>query len=150
MSDMAMETVPVNEPGRDTHKTNIQMAIIADTIQRLIHHQPDEYARARTILDACQLSEQAAVIVREEQAVVVALYAIMYDRNGQLRRDDQGLPLGRNYIESKILNLKAHPYRESKTMLLRSIFMDLRSKMGNGYRKFCREIYHKLRQDRAA
>jgi hypothetical protein len=74
----------------------------------------------------------------------------MYDRNGQLRRDDQGLPLGRDYIESKILNLKAHPYRESKAMLLRSIFMDLRSKMGNAYRKFCREIYHKLRQNRAA
>ena len=64
MSDMAMETVPVG-------------VIIADTIQRLIHHQPDEYARARTILDACQLSEQGAVIVREELAVVVALYAII-------------------------------------------------------------------------
>jgi hypothetical protein len=121
--------------------------ITANVVRRLIHNQPDEYAKARTILDACQLSEQAAVIVRDELAIVVALHAVVYDQNGQLRRDDQGLPLERNYVESRILNLKANPHREPPALLLRGIFMDLRAKMGNEYRRYCRELFRRLRGD---
>jgi hypothetical protein len=118
--------------------------IIADVVRRLLRYQIHDYSRAKSILDVSSLSEMAQKIVEEEPGVVTALYACVYDRNGELRRDDQGLPLSRDFIESKVLNLKANPYRESTALLLRGIFMDLRDKMGNDYRKTCRQLFHQL------
>jgi hypothetical protein len=148
MTDTAVETgtSELADRRRDRELNTPATAIIANVVRRLIHHQAEEYARARSILDAVPLSEKAQEIVREEPAVVVALYAVVYDQNGQLRCDNQGQPLGKEYIESKVLNLKAKPHREPTALLLRGIFLDLRAKMGNEYRKYCRELFHKLRQ----
>jgi hypothetical protein len=122
--------------------------IFANVVRRMMRNQIDEYQRARSILDAGELSEAAQQIVREEPAVVVALYAVIYDAAGNLRRDEQGQPLARNFIESKILNLKANPHKEQTALLLRQAFLDLRAKMGNGYRKACRELIHTFRKEK--
>jgi hypothetical protein len=111
----------------------MSQVIIADVVRRLLRYQIHDYSRAKSILDATSLSEMAQRIVEEEPGVVAALYACVYDRNGELRRDEQGIPLDRDFIGSRVLNLKANPYREPTALLLRGIFMDLRDKMGNEF-----------------
>jgi hypothetical protein len=114
----------------------------------LICSQAEDYQQARAILDTAELSEEARKIVEEEPHIVAALYACVYDKHGELRRDDRGKPLQKSFVESKILNLKENPYKGEGAMLLRSLFMDLRMKMGGRqeYRKPCRQIFHELRR----
>jgi hypothetical protein len=67
----------------------MSQVIIADVVRRLLRYQIHDYSRAKSILDATSLSEMAQRIVEEEPGVVAALYACVYDRNGELRRDEQ-------------------------------------------------------------
>jgi hypothetical protein len=122
--------------------------LVANVLRRLICSQAEDYQRARAILDAAELPEEARKIVEEEPAIVATLYACVYDQHGQLRRDDRGTPLSKNFVESKILNMKENPYKGEGAMLLRGLFLDLRTKMGgkNEYRKACRQIFHELRR----
>jgi hypothetical protein len=122
--------------------------LVANVLRRLICSQAEDYQRARAILDAADLPEEARKIVEEEPPIVAALYACVYDQGGRLRRDDRGQPLQKNFVESKILNLKENPYRGQETMVLRGLFMDLRMKMGgkSEYQKPRRQIFHALRQ----
>src|SRR5262249_19322954 len=108
---------PYDEPSRKLN--NVAAAIIADVVRRLVRSQDgEEYDRAMDILDKVNLSEAAKKVAEEEAAVVAALYACKYDQQGRLRVDDQGRPLTRTFIQSKVLNLKANPYRSDTAMLL--------------------------------
>jgi hypothetical protein len=131
---------------KQQNERNAANAIVANVLRRMLRNQNEEYSKARAILDICELSEQARTVVQEEPGIIAALYAITYDQTGQLRKDDQGLPLGRAFIDSKVLNLKANPYREPTAMLLRGLFMDFRNRLGSEYQKCWRHIWHQLQQ----
>jgi hypothetical protein len=122
--------------------------ITANVLRRLICFQAEDYQKARAILDKAELSEEARKIVEEDPHIVTALYACAFCHHGELRRDDRGKPLSQAFVESKILNLKVNPYKSQETMALRSLFMDLRMKMGgkSEYRKPRREIFCQLRR----
>jgi len=122
--------------------------IVANVLRRLIRSQAEDYQQASAILDAAELPEETRKIVEEEPHIVAALYACAFHQHGELRRDDRGKPLSKNFVESKILNLKENPYKSQETMVLRGLFTDLRMKMGgkNEYQKSCRQIFHALRQ----
>src|SRR2546428_2245779 len=122
--------------------------IVANVLRRLICSQAEDYQKARAILDTADLPEEARKIVEEEPPIVAALYACIYDQHGRLRRDDRDKPLHPRFIEGKILNLRGNPYRGQETMVLRGLFMDLRTKMGgkNEYQKPRRQILHVLQQ----
>jgi len=145
----ALTLIDTQEQPEKKIQNNTAAAIIVSVLRRLLRDQIVEYDRALDILDAADLSEPAAKIVNEEPGIVAALYAIIYDQNGQLRVDDHGQPLGLKFIEGKILNMKANPYKGEEAMLLQGIFQGLRAKMGGGntYRKYCREIFHRLHDD---
>jgi hypothetical protein len=122
--------------------------IVANVLRRLICSQAEDYQQARAILDAAELSEEARKIVEEEPHIVAALYACAFHQHGQLRRDDRGKPLGQNFVDGKLLNLKENPYKGQETMVLRGLFMDLRMKMGgkNEYQKPRRQIFRELQR----
>jgi hypothetical protein len=127
-------------------------AIIANVVRRLIRNQGGEYERARAILDGIELSGEARRVVEEERAVVSALHATIYDQNGNLRVDEEGISLDRKFIESKVLNLKANPYRSEIALLLRAIFLDLRRQYNNDnaiFRRVFRELFLCLRYRKA-
>jgi hypothetical protein len=122
--------------------------LVANVLRRLICSQAEDYQQARAILDTADLPEEARKIIEEEPHIVAALYACIYDQHGQLRRDDRGEPLGQNFVEGKLLNLKENPYRGVQEMVLRGLFMDLRMKMGgkNEYQKPRRQIFRELQR----
>jgi hypothetical protein len=122
-------------------------SIILDILHRVLWSQDGkEYCRAKAILNTgFPLSETAQRVVKEHPAMVAALHASLYDQRGRLRVDGEGKPLDRSFIQSKILNLKANPYRGPDALLLRGLFMDLRKEMGNDYQKCWREIFANLR-----
>jgi len=161
MSDLDAEIMDVTETTEEPQACNktrrdntfddancAARMIVANVLHRLICSQVEDYQQARAILDTAELPEETRKIVEEEPPIVAALYACVYHQHGQLRRDDRRKPLHRNFVESKILNLKENPYRGQETMVLRGLFTDLRMKMGgkNEYQKSCRQIFHALRQ----
>ncbi len=140
-----MDTLTLIDTPENKIENNTSSAIIANVVRRLLRNQIEEYRRARVILDASERrSETADKIIDEEPGVVAALYACVYEQNGQLRVDDDGQPLIKNFIESKVLNLKSNPYKNETALLLRGIFMSLRAKMGKEFQKCWREIFHRL------
>ena len=155
MSDLDTEIMSALETPRVKKRDNIfddvQAAarmIVANVLRRLIRSQAEDYQRASAILDAAELPEETRKIVEEQPHIVAALYACAFHQHGELRRDDRGKPLSKNFVESKILNLKENPYKGQETMVLRSLFVDLRMKMGgkSEYQKPCRQIFHELRR----
>jgi hypothetical protein len=122
--------------------------LVANVLRRLICLQTEDYRRARAILDIAELCEEIRTIIEEEQPIVAALYACVYDQSGRLRRDDRGNTLHPRFIESKLLNMKENPYRGVQELALRGLFQDLRMKKGwgNEATKYCRKLIRALQQ----
>jgi hypothetical protein len=122
--------------------------LVANVLRRLICSQAEDYERARAILDKAELCEEIRTVIEEEPTIIAALYACVYDQGGRVRRDDRGNPLHTRFIESKILNMKENPYRGVQELVLRGLFLDLRTKMGGGNEstKHCRHIIRALQQ----
>jgi hypothetical protein len=121
--------------------------IIENVVTRLIRCQGSDYKAARAILDATELPEEDRKIVEEEVPIVAALYACLYEGNGRLRLDDRGKPISKEFIESKVLNMKAQPYRAPLALLLRGLFMDFWIRIGKKESRKCwRRLFHELRR----
>jgi hypothetical protein len=147
-----LETLEEPHQRRDNIFDDVNAAarmLVANVLRRLICSQAEDYQRARAILDTAEFKyEEARKIVEEEPIIIAALYACVYDQGGRLRQDDRGNLLHRRFIEGKLLNLKENPYRGVNELVLRRLFMDWRTRMGEGNetQKCRRQIIRALQQ----